>query len=405
MDEIVKSVPGIFSFIGSDGRDLRDLAMELNDSWSMYIVKRNGDNARLSELEKTLEKIKREGADRQSMTALESMSDFGPLNPRYPLSSYTLKPSMTNSNVAVEEVSSRIVDVVKSMIKNLVEFIRKALKMIKEHLPKFMNRRKQQAEKVTERMAEEKPTDFVAKNEGEENDQLKELAGKVEGEFNQLLSHLTDSADRMVVEYKRTTDSFHGYLVDAIDELSDITQIIESLQANRNVTEKQIADVPEKSAYQINEINRFSSYLGTKVEDNREAMRAIRDWISTAEEKSERLDAYDFDRIKRMMHHLEELLTNDKGALFYSDRTVSALKELGDRLEDSASKMNDAADRMHPDANSDWPDVRKLINSVAGINELHTRVIRFFEFGDTFYNQGYRFYVTLDGWLAKAEKK
>lgn len=57
MDEIVKSVPGIFSFIGSDGRDLRDLAMELNDSWSMYIVKRNGDNARLSELEKTLEKL------------------------------------------------------------------------------------------------------------------------------------------------------------------------------------------------------------------------------------------------------------------------------------------------------------------------------------------------------------
>lgn len=135
-NNIINPVPGVFTFITSDGNDLRNLAATLNDQWSFYMVKRVGDDGQLAELEKTAEDINRSGVDRGTMAALESMN-ITPLNDHFPVNSYTLKRSRTNQKVALEEVKRSILTIAKDILDRFIKWVGDFLKGI----PKLFKRK------------------------------------------------------------------------------------------------------------------------------------------------------------------------------------------------------------------------------------------------------------------------
>lgn len=404
MDEIVKSVPGVFSFIGSDGRDLRELAMELNSNWSMYIVKRNGDNARLSELEKTLEKIKTEGIDRQSMTALESLSDFGPLDHRYPLSSYTLKPSMTNSTVAIEEVNHRIIGVAKNMVERLVEFIKKIIQMIKEKLPSFRKRREHQKEAVEKRNAEPLPTEFKTPEEIKSDEDLQAYASAMRDSFNVLTSRLADSGDRLLTEYSNDTRTFEGDLRDMLQEIDGVIKVIDRLYSGAKVDGEKIKAAASGDEINIDGIDRFSAYLGTRTKSNRESIRAIGDWIAISKDEQHDLDVFDINKIRQIAERLGKLVTDERSPLIIPDNIFKLFTSMGEKLEAVSAKMVMVTKKMDSSSTEEWPEVRSLIRTVERISNEHLNILRFFQFSEEFYSEAYRFFIIADEWLRKIEK-
>ncbi|UQT03156.1 hypothetical protein TOTORO_02930 [Serratia phage vB_SmaS-Totoro] len=405
MDEIVRSVPGVFSFIGSDGRDLRELAMELNSNWAMYIVKRNGDNARLSELEKTLEKIKTEGIDRQSMTALESLSDFSPLDHRYPLSSYTLKPSMTNSNVAVEEVNHRIIGIAKNMVGRLVEFIKKIIQMIKEKLPSFVKRRERQKEGVEKRNNDPRPTEFMSPEEIKSDEELRTYASAMDSAFNVVVSRLADPGDRLLTEYQRATHTFEGDLKDMIQELDRVNRVVDKLSSGGNVSEEEVAAASSDDDIVIDGINRFSGYLGTRSNDNRQSIRAIKDWFTVSSEEHRSLDVMDVAKVQGIVDHLTKVLSASNSPLIIPDNIFALFGTLGTKLEDVSAKLVSVTDKLDTQSTTEWPEIRSLISTVERISNEHFNILRFFQFSEDMFSEAYRFFVISDEWLRKIGKK
>lgn len=405
MDEIVKSVPGVFSFIGSDGRDLRELAMELNSNWAMYIVKRNGDNARLSELEKTLEKIKTEGIDRQSMTALESLSDFGPLDHRYPLSSYTLKPSMTNSNVAVEEVNHRIIGVAKNMVARLVEFIKKIIQMIKEKLPSFVKRRERQKEAVDKRNNDPRPTEFMSTEEIKSDEELRAYAAAMDSAFNVVVSRLADPGDRLLTEYRHATNTFEGDLKDMIQEIDRVIKVVDKLSSGSKVSEEEVSAASSDADIVIDGINRFSGYLGTRSNDNRQSIRAIKDWFAVSYDEHRPLDVMDVAKVERIADQLTKVLSDSRSPLLIPDNIFALFGTLGTKLEDASAKLVSVTDKLNTQSTTEWPEIRSLIRTVERISNEHFNILSFFQFSEDMFSEAYRFFVIADEWLRKIGKK
>jgi hypothetical protein len=105
-NEIVSPGPEIFNFVGSDGKDLRTMVMEINQMYAEYSVQRNTQQPLMAELKRLRDDVETRGASRDTMAAVESF-EMGPLNDRYPLHSYTQRRSRTNVKVALEEIDAR----------------------------------------------------------------------------------------------------------------------------------------------------------------------------------------------------------------------------------------------------------------------------------------------------------
>lgn len=105
-NEIVQPGPEIFNFVGSDGKDLRAMVMEINQMYSEYSVQRNSQQPLMDELKRLRNDVETRGVARDTMAAVESFSDI-PLQSAYPLTSYTQRRSWTNAKVAIEEIDAR----------------------------------------------------------------------------------------------------------------------------------------------------------------------------------------------------------------------------------------------------------------------------------------------------------
>lgn len=407
MDQIVNPVSGVFSFIGSDGRSLRDMAIELNEGHAMYIVKRNGDSGQLSELENTLEKIKSEGPDRQSMMALESMTDFGPLDEKYPASTYTLKPSRTNSAVAVEEVSSRILEVGKTMIKRLVELIRSAIKLVTERFPMFKSRREKMAAELKERESERTEAEYMTPEEISADPNLSAELAALKESFNAFAARLSDSGDRFPIEYARLVQSLDGFVRETTKEVEVLSNLVDAVSNSKTVTEEDLRKVKPQDDYEIPTINKFASYLGNPADNNQDAVRTMNDWLVVSRDEPAKLDPLDLNDIQRRTRQLEKVLDPNSGPFIFPESLLNEMKS----LTNSLSTLSDKADSvlLQPKrsnaAKESQSDLRGLLSSITGAERLYRNVAQVINFGEGTYTHAFKHLRVLDDYLRKITKK
>lgn len=114
-EKIVPAAPEVFNFVGSDGKDIRTLVLEINQLYSEHEVQRNTSGALTDELKKLRDDVEVRGINRESMATVESFG-LGPLKARYPLNSYTERRSFTNSKIALEEIDVRRVGIIAGII-------------------------------------------------------------------------------------------------------------------------------------------------------------------------------------------------------------------------------------------------------------------------------------------------
>lgn len=126
--QIVKPVKEIFNFIATDGKDLRTMVMEINQIYSEYEVQRTQSEPLISELGRLGADVKARGVNRDTMAAVESYA--GPLNPDYPLASYTERRSRTNVQVALEDIDGKRVGIIAAVLVAGAAFLYKIIKWV-----------------------------------------------------------------------------------------------------------------------------------------------------------------------------------------------------------------------------------------------------------------------------------
>jgi len=212
-DLIVDPKPGVFTFVGKDGDDLRDVVMSLNDQWSFYMVRRVGDDAQLEGLEKTLEDVEENGVDRSTMVAVESLG-IGQLHDYYPSSTYTLRRSNTNKQVALEEVSTRIKETLKGIYKFILGLLTKGLNYIKEKASAAKQKLKRDKAKTFDEMIKTgfNSSEYLGTQEIKSDPKLSSEAEALEENYNELLDLLINSG---------SFSSSFNTLVENVSEFTD----------------------------------------------------------------------------------------------------------------------------------------------------------------------------------------
>ncbi|CAM8750694.1 hypothetical protein MOC16_gp021 [Klebsiella phage vB_KpM_FBKp24] len=338
--KIVKPVPGVFTFIGEDGKNLRDIVMELNNQWSFYMVKRVGDDAQLDALNETLENVEKEGVDRSSMAAVEALN-IAPLSDHYPVNSYTLKRSKTQQKVACEEIGKQIAQVVINAIKTAIKWVKEKMKSFVDFFTKTLD--KQKRAETDEFLKKIEEMGFNSKMRTKEeilhDPKLSPMAAAIEENY-------TVYADRAITS--KETNAILGSLVKhpepIVDYMEKTVTRLESL-IKAVVTGKwdesheiDVATVKPFKSEQLEKLLRLLNGNGDSLNDRlRQAMTTL---ATEQEEHSGKSLPYDVKPLTDVCKQAFENLKEDTSPFIYPESASERIITVSRRIHASLEAMD-----------------------------------------------------------------
>lgn len=332
-NNIVNPVPGVFTFVGSDGNDLRDLVLKLNDQWSFYMVKRVGDDAQLADLETTIKDIKDHGVDRGSMAAVESLNVM-PLHPHYPVSSYTLKRSQTNQHVALEEVGKQILTKVKEIILSVVEWVKKQLSNLAGVFRRASKEaREQQSEKLLTKVNGMPKLSYRSKADLEGDEKVVAHVTAMESYFTQYTEHLLEPSP-VLTNFGAVVKNLNPIF----DYLDSTAKDLNKLVTYSRSSESEVSEFVK--ALSVPTLDKFLAIF-TKEADLKDRISATMSALRDQSEELVRISPYDFDEWEKRANYLTTLIDPSTSPFIIPDAEIERLEAVV-KTVDSALNFNDS---------------------------------------------------------------
>lgn len=360
---IVEPVPNVFTFVGQNGNDLRDVVMELNNQWSFYMVKRLGDDAQLDELNDKLGEIKEKGVDRGTMAAVESLN-LGKLDDRYPVNSYTLKRSKTQQKVACEEVGKRILSVIRSAVEGMIKWVKERLSAVMNFFSKLMKKMKDEKRNEIIEKIKHYGYDFTYRPE-DELKQDQKVTSHVEG----MLEHYSKLDERVIHNQKMLSA-----LTAAVRNPEPVFKHVDELLATFEKMAKAVTlgnpttdfEIEPLKWQEFDQLVKPFNVEGSLKDQGLDVMNILR---SEAEE-SATFDPYDFKELTKTIQKLMLDLNVDTSPLLFSDDNIERLE----KMSVDVNKSLDVIDKLVDQVNSDYRDQE----SVRHIRDLGIKLVEAF---------------------------
>lgn len=377
------------TLLQKDGNgDLREYLIELNQEYSQYEVRSQEQTAALNGLDSIRERIKRAGVDNPTMIAVESMVPEIKLHPHYPVETYTLAPSRTNLNIALEEIDKRQVliggaiglgalAILYKMVKWIIKFFKKD-KDISGDAVAAVEKRQADADMASEaaRMAGTSTEEIIRKSKN--SDPVVDLWNENYTAFIDQYRH-----KNIIETFKSVADDIPNYLKlikMKLDVLENGIQKTNDLISNPDSTElsKLETEISGKLS-QMEEEHNWSKVKdvikkwGIRTDRNNnmaQDVRAISQHLNDLSNRKVPIRPRDYERVK-----------NDLGTIQISDihktwdeivnDSISELEEIQSRLE-NAEKLNNA---LLEETNKSEPNetIARIIKMIGnGFNDFKT---------------------------------
>lgn len=343
--QIVKPVPGVFTFVGDDGKNLRDIVMELNNQWSFYMVKRVGDDAQLEALNETLEDVEASGVDRSSMAAVEALKVL-PLDDHYPVNSYTLKRSNTQKQVACEEIAKQIGHVIINAIKTAIKWVSDKVSAFIKFFSDVMSKRKYEETDAFIKKIDEMGMDFNIRREEEirKDPKLSAMAAAIEESY-------TVYADRSI--NGTTTINALGALIKnpkpLVDHMESVTDKLETLIKSivtgkwNELDDLSGADVQSFKSQSLEALLKSLNVEGDSLTDR---IRAGYQVLSHEQEEHTGLNIpYDTATTIKLCKQALENLRVDRSPFIYSEEATRRIVEVSSRVHSSLAAVTKLVDQ------------------------------------------------------------
>lgn len=381
---IVEPKPGVFTFVGKDGDSLRDVVMELNDQWSFYLVRRVGDDAQLKGLEKTLEDVEENGVDRGTMVTVESMG-LGQLNDLYPASSYTLKRSNTNRKVAMEEISTRIKDVLVKMYKHILALISKGAAYLKEKCSAVKQKFKRDAAKdlgdkviVTFNTSE-----YLTAAEIKQDPKLSANAAALEEHYSVLVNKLITEATFMQ-SFQTLVEDFDKLVNPLAEKVETVKQATTAIKTgNTAFTFSALKEIEKKPLPNDFQLFLRQLSLDSSIKETAPLITAAQNELLHLASEVAPLDPYSLAKLNMLVMQAARLVTGDHPKFVFDDTTLE--KALLGVLSDVESLQKDEKaifNALNDDVSNTGSLLRNALNSIY----QDTMILRFVvDFADRFF--------------------
>ncbi len=336
-NQIVKPVPGVFTFVGEDGKNLRDIVMELNNQWSFYMVKRVGDDAQLEALEETLEDVEKNGVDRASMAAVEALNIL-PFPDHYPTNSYTLKRSKTQQNVACEEIIKQIGHSILSMIKRALKWVGEKIKAFGEFFNKAIGKVKREETDAFLKKVDELGFQFKMRSKEEivNDEKLSPIAAAINDNYSQYSARaITDTnLHKALGAFIRHPGKIVDYLETNVDRLEALVKAV----VTGKWDEGHEITSAESTGFKSTDLEKIFKLLNAEGDSTLEKIKSGYQTLADLKEVAVNNDiAFDSTKIADLCKHAYDNLKVETSLLLFSDADGDRIIAVSKRVHASLS--------------------------------------------------------------------